>query len=103
MRRAKRRRAPTAAADSPSRTGARAGAGTVAQYGCPRRAFQRGDAVAVVAEEQLVGALAGQHDLDVLARQARPAKYSGTLDGNAIGSSSCQTSRGSALEELAAA
>ena len=29
------------------------------------------DAIPVVAEEQLVGALAGQHDLDVIAGEAR--------------------------------
>src|SRR5881396_2603272 len=34
-------------------------------------AIQRGDPVAVVTEEQLVGALAGQHDLDVVAGEAR--------------------------------
>ena len=53
--------------------------------------------IAVISGEQLVAAFAGQHDLH-LRRGQLETKCSETLDGQVIGSSSCQISEGSALK-----
>ena len=55
-------------------------------------------AVAAIAGEQLVAAFAGQHHLHLFGASFE-TKYSETLDGQVIGSSSCQISRGRALKK----
>ena len=57
------------------------------------------EAIARVAAEQLVTAFAGQNNLHLLGGQTWTRKYSDTLDGQLIGSSSCQTSCGRALKK----
>ena len=62
----------------------------------PRGPSTRGGLVAAVAAERLVGALAGEHDLDLLGGEARRAAASAGADGMPQGSSR----RGIAAREL---